>query len=142
MENKMEKEKEAQLEETRLWLSAVEDFEEKIVWMHEKIEKEKIEMIEKKEKIEKKKIEKEKEKIEKEKEKIEKENHLSEQEWRTKRYNAEWIHNHRQRRKEESENRKEMEAPPKKKKKVRHPLPFLNTPEGYVLNGRRRRPAS
>ena len=33
-------------------------------------------------------------------------------------------------------------APPKKKKKVRHPLPFLNTPEDYVLNGWRRPPAS
>ena len=33
-------------------------------------------------------------------------------------------------------------APPKKKKKVRHPLPFLNTPEDYVLNVWRRPPAS
>ena len=59
-----------------------------------------------------------------------------------KRYNAEWMRNSRQRKKEESENRKEMEAPPKKKKKVRHPLPFLLTPEDLVLNPWRRPPAS
>ena len=86
------------------------------------------------------------------------------------RYLKDYKKKYRQRKKEEEENRKEMEAlrhglsatqaqlsrgfdqmssvsltaaaPPKKKKKVRHPLPFLNTPEDYVLNVWRRPPAS
>jgi len=159
-ENKMEKKTEEQAEITRLWLlSAWEDFEQEFGtekgngWLdafrlaEEEKEKENL-------------SEEEKEKEKKEKKKIE-----------NRDYYQKTLKKRRQLKKEAEENWKEMQAlrhglsatqaqlsrgfdqmssvsltaaapPKKKKKKVRHPLPFLNTPEDYVLNVWRRCRAS